>query len=1064
MPFTLLNPVLRSCLFLLLFSAVGNAALSAMPGENLSPSSPEICRHTASQMSNMVLQCIRQKNLNQAVKQLRQNMEELPPDIRKEEEGAQLLGHLQNLLDSITQPRGGFLYSFLYTPVSEGVEFPFFSRNADQATLRLEQLNLVQAIRQKIQEWKETPPTQEELQAFFDVFDNSEKFLRAIGLRPSLAENRQPAISFLPFLETQGEPLMRKLNKPEDHSDLATTLFIPVAQPGSYILRASVHPSSESRLLIHLNRIRIQSITLKTGILWYISDSRTGNPIPSANIHLAICKQGASPLLLTKTTNAKGYCFQQPLLPDTCMIMGWVDTNREGTFPILPFHTQSPSSDNDPFHFLSEETPPEETLPKNHGAKTFCITSQPAYFPEQTVHVKGIHWRDGNHESSASTTAGLSLRVRIATGTQEQHTLLEKNVTTDEAGEFDLDFRLPLTVPAGACHILVSLEPPPRKTPPEWFENEDDRFSWETAAEFQIVEPKSVPPPMVTVQADPAEMMSPLHVQVNVPSSNSRIKVAVREFTIPREREWKPLPAALENLFSNPYEYVPAPLNNDPVFQDTLLPDAEGRAEFTFHPNPDAEGRPDGDLCYQITASMETEGNALPSSTTKFIVKSSRPFRIFFTGERLFAESGRVFKGTVVAADAYGNRVPGAQGHLKIIHQQMGMKENRPVPTAKKTIEDFPVATDERGQAVFSFIPPSPGQYILQAVLKDKEERTMEKNTYLSCSGPGKHELLDYEDIRLIPDKAFYRPGDTARLLITTRKPDTRVCLVLRGGWETESYEILHVKGQQKVVKVPVTTGDMPNLGIQAFTLEGKFSAEHAVELSVPHTGKELNVALSMEFPDKANSRNAAALVTVRDKCGNPVKNSRVTLSAYDNSLHLHSPLHNSMFTQFIWRKPNTILKACSNDFLLPSMNDHKHVDHSLSDPDQHPYLIKHEYHFLTPDTPAIPGPYFEHSWGSAHNLEQFDAYAASFSKISEAWRHAVSNKAFLQTGLPFHGTLRSPGCVKWCSTLYTDEKGTVRVPINFDPHSNAWRICAWARTQDLKTGQASIKVRLDRH
>lgn len=274
----------------------------------------------------------------------------------------------------------------------------------------------------------------------------------------------------------------------------------------------------------------------------------------------------------------------------------------------------------------------------------------------------------------------------------------------------------------------------------------------------------------------------------------------------------------------------------------------------------------------------------------------------------------------------------------------MGMKENRPVPTAKKTIEDFPVATDERGQAVFSFIPPSPGQYILQAVLKDKEERTMEKNTYLSCSGPGKHELLDYEDIRLIPDKAFYRPGDTARLLITTRKPDTRVCLVLRGGWETESYEILHVKGQQKVVKVPVTTGDMPNLGIQAFTLEGKFSAEHAVELSVPHTGKELNVALSMEFPDKANSRNAAALVTVRDKCGNPVKNSRVTLSAYDNSLHLHSPLHNSMFTQFIWRKPNTILKACSNDFLLPSMNDHKHVDHSLSDPDQHPYLIKHEY------------------------------------------------------------------------------------------------------------------------
>ena len=39
------------------------------------------------------------------------------------------------------------------------------------------------------------------------------------------------------------------------------------------------------------------------------------------------------------------------------------------------------------------------------------------------------------------------------------------------------------------------------------------------------------------------------------------------------------------NLFSNPYEYVSSPLINVPVFQDTLLPDAEGRAEFTFNPN-----------------------------------------------------------------------------------------------------------------------------------------------------------------------------------------------------------------------------------------------------------------------------------------------------------------------------------------------------------------------------------------------------------------------------------------------------------------------------------------------
>ena len=1064
MPFTLLNPVLRICLFFLLFPAVGNAALSALPKENLSPSSPEICRRTASQMSNMVLQCIRQKNLDQAVKQLRQKMEELPPATRETEEGAQLLGHLQNLLDSITQPRGGFLYSFLYTPVSGSVEFPFFSRNADQATLRLEQLNLVRAIRQKIRGWEETPPTQEELQAFFDVFDDSGKFLRAIGLRPPIAEDSQPDVSFLPFLETQGEPLMRKLNKSADHSDLATTLSIPVAHPGSYIIRASVHPSSESRLLVHLHRIRIQSIILKTGILWYISDSRTGNPIPSANIHLAICKQGTSPLLLAKTTNAKGYCFQQPLLPDQNMIMGRVDAKGEETFPILPFHAQFSDYNHDPFYFLSEEVNPEETFPKSHWSKTFCITSQPTYFPEQTVHVKGIHWRAGNQESSASTTSGFSLRVRIVAGTQEKRTLLEKTVTTDEAGEFDLEFRLPLTVPAGACHILVSPEPPPRKTPPEWFENEDDRFSWEIAAKFQIVEPHPVPPPMVTVQTDPAEILSPLHGQVNVSSLNSRIKVAVREFTISQEWKWKPLPAILENLFSNPYEYVSSPLINVPVFQDTLLPDAEGRAEFTFHPNPDAEGRPDGDLCYQITASMETEGNSLPTSTTKFIVKSSRPFRIFFTGERLFAESGRVFKGTILAADAYGNRVPGAQGRLRIIHQKMRMKGSYPVPTDKKMIEDFPVATDERGQAGFSFIPPRPGQYILQAVLKDKEGRMVEKNTYLLCSGPGKQELLDCEDIRLTPDKASYRPGDTARLLITTRKPDTRVCLVLRGGWKTESYEILHVKGQQKVVKVPITTQDMPNLGIQAFTLEGEFSAEHAVELSVPYTGKELDVALSMEFPDKANSQNATALVTVRDKYGIPVKNSRVTLSAYDDSLHLHSPLHNCMFTQFIWREPNIILKACSNDFLLPSMNDHKHADHSLSDPDQHPYLIKHEYHFLTPDTPAIPGPYFGYSWGSGHNLEQFDAYAASFSKTFQAWQYAVSSKTFLQATLPFHGAVRSPGCIKWCSTLYTDERGTVRVPITFDPHSNAWRICAWARTQDLKTGQASIKVQPGRH
>lgn len=102
---------------------------------------------------------------------------------------------------------------------------------------------------------------------------------------------------------------------------------------------------------------------------------------------------------------------------------------------------------------------------------------------------------------------------------------------------------------------------------------------------------------MVTVQTDPAEILSPLHGQVNVSSLNSRIKVAVREFTISQEWKWKPLPAILENLFSNPYEYVSSPLINVPVF--LRIPCCRMQRDvrsLLSTRNPDAEGRPDGDL------------------------------------------------------------------------------------------------------------------------------------------------------------------------------------------------------------------------------------------------------------------------------------------------------------------------------------------------------------------------------------------------------------------------------------------------------------------------------------
>jgi len=194
------------------------------------------------------------------------------------------------------------------------------------------------------------------------------------------------------------------------------------------------------------------------------------------------------------------------------------------------------------------------------------------------------------------------------------------------------------------------------------------------------------------------------------------------------------------------------------------------------------------------------------------------------------------------------------------------------------------------------FTPTKPGEYLLQITATDPAGREVLSDTTFFVAGPGET-VWDYRNpaqIDLIPDKAEYQPGDTARILVKNPISADAIVSIERGNTVLRTFSI-RLEGNAPVIEIPITDADAPNIFVSLVAIRGaegsrrKFPAPEfrygLCNLNVVQPSDALDVRIDPTKASWTPGQTATAEIVVTDINGKPVPNASVTFFAVDDGV-----------------------------------------------------------------------------------------------------------------------------------------------------------------------------------
>lgn len=189
------------------------------------------------------------------------------------------------------------------------------------------------------------------------------------------------------------------------------------------------------------------------------------------------------------------------------------------------------------------------------------------------------------------------------------------------------------------------------------------------------------------------------------------------------------------------------------------------------------------------------------------------------------------------------------------------------------------------------------GYFVLRATARDGEGRstTTAIGFYSLGEGYTAWQRYDHNRIDLVPERATYKPGETARLMV--KSPwETATALLTTEREGIRSYETFALTSTQQMVSVPIAEKDIPNVFVSVLLVKGRtanFTGEDTsdpgkpafrlgyAQLKVEDASRRLQVAVKSDRDEYRPASKAHVDVTVTDAAGKPAA-SEVTLWAVD--------------------------------------------------------------------------------------------------------------------------------------------------------------------------------------
>src|SRR5262249_47417025 len=313
-------------------------------------------------------------------------------------------------------------------------------------------------------------------------------------------------------------------------------------------------------------------------------------------------------------------------------------------------------------------------------------------------------------------------------------------------------------------------------------------------------------------------------------------------------------------------------------------PDEKDRADYTYR------------LEAQVTdkARRAMQGVASLVGTRGTVVADASPDRyVYYQGDNA--------KIRVRTSDYEGHPVS-AKITLKFIHRTWETIEHKDEESKynryeyklhEKEMGSAEVTTNSQGQGEYSYQVPATGSFNIQAIVNEGNKHYGSNGGWL-WGGDRSERWADFnvrnsEQIKLIPDKKSYQPGETAHVLAMLPFDKTHLLVTTElGGVMTA--RVVDAGGRAAMIDVPIEARYSPNAYLSVCLVKDGdlYSQDHI--LSVPARNKFLKLDIITDKNEYKPRETASYTIVARNQDGSPVAGTEVSLGLVDEAIYSIKP------------------------------------------------------------------------------------------------------------------------------------------------------------------------------
>lgn len=202
----------------------------------------------------------------------------------------------------------------------------------------------------------------------------------------------------------------------------------------------------------------------------------------------------------------------------------------------------------------------------------------------------------------------------------------------------------------------------------------------------------------------------------------------------------------------------------------------------------------------------------------------------------------------------------------------------------EELVAETVLTTNAEGKASWAVVVPTEGSYVARWGSRDDRRRPIQsEGAFWVASEATRDTGWRSGPVELVIDQDTFHLGDDAPVMIATSTSNRWVLFTLEGE-RLHSFQVVHVEGTAKLVRVPIREEHLPNLWLGATTVEAGELASDVKEVVVPPTPKFLTVEVTPDAAQHEPGAPGKLSVLVKDARGEPVA-AELTLSVVDESV-----------------------------------------------------------------------------------------------------------------------------------------------------------------------------------